>query len=203
MYIQIIQFFNLDNIQNIYKNNNTKWFIHTLDGKTNFIHKIPYFCLSICIINNQEINFSVIYDPIKNDLFTSIKGKGTQLNGRRIRCKTYNNIAKKIFVIYFNYIHVKKINLCMLITKILLKENIQIRNFGCSGLDLAYLAAGKIDLYINLTYQYNHNIFGELQARESGALITDLFGGCNYIQNKNVLIGHAKTLKFVLKKYIF
>ncbi|WP_075431902.1 inositol monophosphatase family protein [Buchnera aphidicola] len=189
--------------KNINNNTDTQWWINTLDGKINFIHKIPYFCLSIMIKKNNITNFSIIYDPIKNDLFTATKGKGAQLNGCRMRCKKYTTFSKKIVVMHFNYINTKNLHLCMLITKTLLKEKIYIRNFGCSTLDLVYLAAGKIDAYINLKYIHQKNIAGELQTRESGALITDIFGNCNYIKNNNILIGNAKTLEFILKKIYF
>lgn len=189
--------------KNIYYDNETQWWINTLDGKINFLHKIPYFCLSITIKKSNVTNFSIIYDPIKNDLFTATKGKGAQLNGRRMRCKKYHPFSKKIVAIYFNYINTNNLHLCMLITKTLLKEKIHIRNFGCSTLDLVYLASGKVDAYINLKYLHHENISGELQARESGALITDIFGNCHYIKNHNILIGHAKTLEFILKKIYF
>lgn len=194
---------NIKNKKNTSNKNEIKWFINVLDGKKNFFHKIPYFCLSIVIQNNQSINFSIIYDPIKNDLFTAIKGKGAQLNGYRIRCKKYNHFAKNIIAINCNQIDMNSINLCMLITKTLLKEKMNIRNFGCSTLDLAYLASGKIDAYIDFKYKQNDNVSGELQVRESGALIANLFNNFNDTYKRNILIGHAKIVEFIAKKIYF
>lgn len=182
-------------------NNSNQWLINPLTGTVNFIHKIPHFCLSILMKEKNKKFISVIYDPIKNDLFTAIKGQGSQLNGFRTRCCEYDkNFYKKIVTCYFKNKNNQYIYLYISLIQQLLIEHTSIRHTGCSLLDLAYLSSGKIHAYISFNQTNLNIIFGELQIRESGALITDFVGGHNYIQNKLLLIGHANILKYILKK---
>ncbi|VAX76523.1 inositol monophosphatase family protein [Buchnera aphidicola] len=181
--------------------NKNKWLINPLNGKINFIQKIPHFCLSILFQEKNKTYLSVIYDPIKNDLFTAIKGQGAQLNGFRTRCCEYNQyIHNTIITIYLTGKNKRKTYLYMLFLKKILQEKLFLRQTGCLILDLAYLSSGKISAYIGFNIKYSYIIFGELQIRESGALITDFTGGHNYIENKVMLIGHSNILKFILKK---
>ncbi|VFP81476.1 inositol monophosphatase family protein [Buchnera aphidicola] len=181
--------------------NNNQWLINPLNGTMNFIKKIPHFCLSILIKEKNQSYISVIYDPIKNDLFTAIKGQGAQLNGVRTRCCEYNSsIHNKIAALYFKEINTNNMYLYMILTQYLLKEKISLRKTGCSILDLAYLSSGKINVYIGFNEKYLHIIFGELHIRESGALITDFVGGHDYITSKLLLVGQANILRYILKK---
>ncbi|VFP88280.1 Inositol-1-monophosphatase [Buchnera aphidicola (Cinara piceae)] len=177
-----------------------QWLINPLNGTMNFIQKIPHFCLSILIKEKNQTYISVIYDPIKNDLFTAIKGQGSQLNGFRTRCSEYNNIYNKIFAFYFKEKNTKNMYLYTLLTQYFLQEKISLRKTGCSILDLAYLSSGKINAYIGFNEKYLHIIFGELHIRESGALITDFIGGHDYIKSKLILAGQANILRYILKK---
>ncbi|ABJ90647.1 inositol monophosphatase family protein [Buchnera aphidicola] len=194
---------NIDSKEKIQTNKNI-WIINTLNGKKNFIQKIPHFCLSIIIQEKNQTYISVIYDPIKNDLFTAIKGQGAQLNGFRTRCYKYNkNIYNTIITLYYKNKHEKNINLYISLMQQLLKEKISIRQSGCSILDLAYLSSGKINAYVSFNEKKSNFFFGELQIKESGALITDILGGHNYIKNKTICVGYSNILKFILKKTRF
>ncbi|MDE5285899.1 MAG: inositol monophosphatase, partial [Buchnera aphidicola] len=81
-----------NNYSIIDKNKKIYWIINELDGKNNFSKYLPHFCISIAIIIKGITEISVIYDPIKNDLFTAVKGHGSQLNGYRIRCTNTNTL---------------------------------------------------------------------------------------------------------------
>ncbi|WP_343126711.1 inositol monophosphatase family protein [Buchnera aphidicola] len=177
-----------------------KWIINTLDGKINFLHKIPHFCISIVIIENNVKKISVIYDPIKNDLFTAIKGKGAQLNGYRIRCSTHNIFLHSIIHIYFlnSKENFTKKNF-FLFQKFFKKEN-YIRQTGCLSLDLAYLASGKFDFFVGFNIKLSNFIAGELQILESGALINNFFENSNDIFKKNILAGNNNFLRLILQK---
>ncbi|WP_075434234.1 inositol monophosphatase family protein [Buchnera aphidicola] len=178
-----------------------QWFINPLSGAVNFIKKIPHFCLSLLIKEKNQAYISVIYDPIKNDLFTAIRGQGAQLNGVRTRCCENNSFShNKIIAIYFKNKNKKNTYLYVSLLQYFLQEKVSFRQTGCSLLDLAYLSSGKINIYLGFNERELHIIFGELQIRESGGLITDFLGGHNYIKSKLILIGHPGILKFFLKK---
>ncbi|VFP84946.1 Inositol-1-monophosphatase [Buchnera aphidicola (Cinara splendens)] len=179
---------------------NNQWLVNSLSGTMNFIKKIPHFCLSILIKEKNQMYMSVIYDPIKNDLFTAIKGQGAQLNGFRTRCCTYDNDFDKIIAFYFRQRSQYNTNLYVLLIQQLIRETTSFRHTGCSILDLAYLSSGKINIYIGFNEKLLNINFAELQIRESGALMTDFIGGHDYIKSQVILIGQANILKYFLKK---
>lgn len=186
------------------KTKNLTWIIYPLNGKLNFFKKISNFCLAILIQdkkNNTDI--SVIYDPIKNDLFTTIKGKGTQLNGFRTRCKKYVPSKYNIITLYNDYKKYQYKNIINSLILKFIKENIHIRKSGSKILDLAYLSSGRMDGYIDLNNKYYDILPGILQVKESGALITDFSGGFNYINTSILLCGHASFLKFIFKQILY
>ncbi|MBZ2279746.1 MAG: inositol monophosphatase, partial [Buchnera aphidicola] len=88
-----------NNYSMINENKKIYWVINELDGKNNFSKYLPHFCISIAIIIKGITEISVIYDPIKNDLFTSVKGHGSQLNGYRIRCTNTNTLESIIIAV--------------------------------------------------------------------------------------------------------
>ncbi|CAL4321994.1 Inositol-1-monophosphatase [Buchnera aphidicola (Eriosoma grossulariae)] len=181
------------------KFNEIQWIINPLDGITNFSKNIPHFCISIAVQIKNQTEISVIYDPIKNELFTAIKGKGAQINGYRMRC---NNVSKLMFsTISINILNQHKShNLYLQIMKILLIEKIHFRLSGSNTLDLAYVATGRLDCLFNMNFTPWSFYAGELQLKESGALICDFRGGCNYLQSGISLIGHSKFIRLVFDK---
>lgn len=169
------------------------WMINELDGKKNFIKNFPHFCISIAVIIKKNTEVSVIYDPIKNDLFTSVRGQGSQLNGYRTRCTNTNTL---------NDVTISTNLTCQLIQsryyleiyKKLILSGISFRNTGSILLDLAYVSAGKIDCLI-INYHVLHTtdfIAGQLQAQESGC-VTSSF------QEKNIdfVLSFTSSPKFI------
>ncbi|QIQ41310.1 MAG: inositol monophosphatase [Buchnera aphidicola (Aphis urticata)] len=179
------------------------WIINELDGKKNFIKNFPHFCISIAVIIKKNTEISVIYDPIKNDLFTAVRGQGSQLNGYRTRC---TNIKTLSDVIISTNLRCKKIQSksYLEIYKELVLSGISFRSTGSVLLDLAYVSSGKIDcLIINYNLLNSNNfIAGQLQARESGCLTSNL-------QEKNIdfilhLTSSPKFIKLIaetIRKY--
>ncbi|XRX42397.1 MAG: inositol monophosphatase family protein [Buchnera aphidicola (Eriosoma harunire)] len=180
--------------------NNTKWIINPLDGSLNFKKNIPHFCISIAIqIKNQTV-ISVIYDPIKNELFTAIKGKGAQLNGYRMRCNNTSNIIHSSISINFSHYKLSNLQLYLQIIKILLMEKINFRCTGSTTLDLAYVATGRLDCLLNIHFQPWVFCAGELQLKESGAFIYNLTHNNDNKTFQFSLIGNAKLTRLIFDK---
>ncbi|CAL4322535.1 inositol monophosphatase family protein [Buchnera aphidicola] len=162
----------------------TLWVINELNGKNNFFKNFPHFCVSIAVVIKNNTEISVIYDPIRNDLFTSVKGQGSQLNGYRIRCSDINSLNYTTIAIhlpskthqeYFSYLNIYK--------KLLL-SGISFRSTGSTVLDLAYVASGRIDGLLDFNLKPIDLIAGKLQTRESGCL-TSNFAQKNKNDEKN------------------
>ncbi|QJC38141.1 inositol monophosphatase [Enterobacteriaceae endosymbiont of Donacia marginata] len=182
----------------IIKYKKTTWIINPLDGIMNFLKKIPHFSISIAICIKEKTEIALIYDPLKNDLFTAIRGKNAQLNGYKLRCDIYNKENNfLLFALNTNYFFLKKNNINLFN---LFKNNlIGIRISGSLSLDLAYLAANKINCYINNNVKnFNYLLAGELIIKESGGLITDFIGNYNYKNSSNILAGNSNIIKLVI-----
>ncbi|QJC29073.1 inositol monophosphatase family protein [Enterobacteriaceae endosymbiont of Plateumaris rustica] len=184
----------------IFKYKKTKWIINPLDGIINFINKLPHFSISIAICIKDKTEISLIYDPLKNDLFTAIRGQYAQLNGYRLRFNNnYLNNQNILFALNENFIFKKNININLI--KLFMNNLISFRISGSLSLDLAYLAANRINGYIsnNMT-NFDKFIAGELIIKESGGLITDFSGNCNYKYSQNILVGNSTIIKFFISQ---
>ncbi|WP_343377794.1 inositol monophosphatase family protein [Buchnera aphidicola (Formosaphis micheliae)] len=179
--------------------NKIYWIINTLDGIINFKKKIPHFCLSIAVIIKNKIETSLIYDPLKNELFSSIRGKGAQLNGYRMRCSEVNVLKNSMIGINIPTNNkFDKINYFKII-EFLLSNNINYISSGSSVLNLAYLASGRLDGLFDLCIEQNNFFSGALQIRESGGIISELTGNCyNNLHSKSVIIGNSKLLRIIV-----
>ncbi|QJC32481.1 inositol monophosphatase family protein [Enterobacteriaceae endosymbiont of Donacia dentata] len=184
----------------IFKYDKTVWIINPLDGIMNFLKKLPHFSISIAICIKGKTEISLIYDPLRNDLFTAIRGQNAQLNGYKLRCDKYFQKKNLLFALNTNYIFLKKKKNVNLIN-LFIENSISLRISGSISLDLAYLAANKIDCYLNNDVEdFNYLLAGELIIKESGGLITDFLGNCNYKNSTNILAGNTDIIKLVISK---
>ncbi|QCI15960.1 inositol monophosphatase family protein [Buchnera aphidicola] len=180
---------------------NTIWIINELDGKNNFIKHFPHFCISIAVIVKGKIEISVIYDPIRNDLFTAVKGQGSQLNGYRTRCSNINTLNHTTVAINLpNYINDQSLSYFEIYKK-LTSCGISFRCTGSILLDLAYTAAGRIDCLFNFNLKQNNFIAGKLQVQEAGCLISNFTGGYrNNNSHCGNLISSPKFIRLITEK---
>jgi len=135
------------------------WIIDPIDGTTNFLHGIPHFAICIALQSQQDIISGLIYDPIKDEMFFAEKNKGAFLNNQRLRVSKRNSLDDCLFSSNQEGLKFSNLNL---------------RSNGCASLDLAYVAAGRLDGYF-----HNHvNIWdiaaGSLMVQEAGGIINDI-----------------------------
>ncbi|QJC35290.1 inositol monophosphatase [Enterobacteriaceae endosymbiont of Donacia proxima] len=177
----------------------TVWIINPLDGIMNFLKKIPHFSISIAICIKDKTIISLIYDPLRNDLFTAIRGRNAQLNGYKLRCNNYIKQKNLLFALNNSYFFSNKTNINLIY---LFKKNlISLRISGCISLDLAYLAANRIDCYINNNVKnFYYLLAGELVVKEAGGLITDFINNYNYRNSSNILVTNSSIRKLVISK---
>ncbi|WP_343153943.1 inositol monophosphatase family protein [Buchnera aphidicola (Mindarus keteleerifoliae)] len=177
-----------------------QWLINPLHGIENFKNNFPHFCISIAIIINFNLEVSVIYDPLKNELFTAVKGRGAQLNGYRIRCNN-DYVYKKIIIGINQPFNCKKnILYYQEIFRNFHFKNIYFRCTGSKMLDLAYFSSGRLDglCYFNLINISDYYMAGILQVQESGGLIRNFYEKNNFLEKNSILIGNSSCLKKIL-----
>ncbi|QJC30411.1 inositol monophosphatase family protein [Enterobacteriaceae endosymbiont of Neohaemonia nigricornis] len=185
----------------ILKYKKTTWIINPLDGIVNFIKKLPHFAISIAICIHGKTEVSLVYDPLRNDLFTAIRGQNTQLNGYKIRCTKFSHKKDNNFLLGLNpdYIFYSKNNINFI--NILHQYLVSLRVSGSIALDLAYVSSNKINCYINNNItDFYYFIAGELLIKESGGLLTDFIGHYNYKYSKNILVAHSHILQLLLSQ---
>ncbi|BAP58441.1 inositol monophosphatase family protein [Candidatus Tachikawaea gelatinosa] len=181
----------------IEKKSHFTWIINPLDGINNFIKCFPYFAISIAIQMKNKTEAAVIYDPIRNELFTAARGRGAQINGFRLRCSKSTELKHAIVAINFLVNSKKKYIFKFNLVKKLLDKDIDLRCTGSSALNFAYLAAGRIDADIAMDMAPWNIFSGELLIRESGGLVTDFRGSNNYLQSESLISGNAKIVKLL------
>ena len=121
------------------------WIIDPLDGTTNFLHSFPHFAVSIALKQKGILNQAVVYDPLKQELFTATKGKGAQLNNRKIRVSSKKELDGALLGTGFPYSDEKAMLKFIESYKALFPKVAGIRRAGVASLDLAYVASGRLD----------------------------------------------------------
>jgi len=170
-----------------------KWIIDPIDGTSNFLHGIPHFAISIGLEHDKEIICGIIYDPIKDEIFTAEKGNGAYLNNKRMRVSSRSKLKDCIICTGGHKRDSKDRELALEeYKKFSSKVFIPIRKFGSASLDMAYVAAGRCDGYWQRDLSYWDIAAGIILVKESGGFVTDFNGENRYIQNKTILVTNSK-----------
>ena len=177
----------------------TQWIIDPLDGTTNFIKGIPHFAVSIAIKVKGKLDQAVIFDPIRGELFTASRGKGAQLNSRRIRVKAHKDLSATILATGFPFKHKQHSQAYMAMFSSLFEKTSDMRRTGSAALDLAYVAAGRVDGFFEIGLKPWDTAAGELLVIEAGGLVTDFVGGHNHAMSGNIVASSTGVQKEILK----
>ena len=177
-----------------------KWIIDPIDGTSNFLHGIPHFAISIGLEHDKEIICGIIYDPIKDEMFTAEKGNGAYINNKRMRVSSRSKLKdcliftggprqnpkdkELFFVEYKNFSSIVKT---------------PIRKMGSASLDIAYVAAGRCDGFWQRNLNYWDYAAGIILVKESGGFVTDFNGENRYIENETILVTNSKINKEMIE----
>ncbi|UDG79849.1 inositol-1-monophosphatase [Candidatus Steffania adelgidicola] len=176
----------------------TQWIIDPLNGKINFTKRFPHFAVSIAVRIKERTEVAVVYDPMRNELFTASRGHGAQLNSYRLRVSTAHDLDGKILATGFPFEQKQHANSYMTLVR---KLFIQCTDFRCTGsaaLDLAYVAAGRVNGFFEIGLKPWDFSSGELLVREAGGLVTDFAGCNNHLRSGNIVAGNPRVVKALL-----
>ena len=177
------------------------WIIDPLDGTTNFIRGIPHYAVSIACVHKGQVEHAVVFDPLKLEEFTASRGRGAQLNSRRIRVTSRQSLQGALIGTGIPY-KARNEDWIPDYTRSLeavSKQTAGIRRAGSAALDLAYVAAGRLDGFWEIGLSKWDIAAGALLIREAGGLISDFRGSNNYLENGNVVTGNPKCFKALLQ----
>jgi myo-inositol-1(or 4)-monophosphatase len=170
--------------------NETIWIIDPLDGTANFLHGFPHYCVSIGVMVRGRIEHGVIYDPLREELFTASRGAGAQLNDRRLRVTKQKTLAGSLIATGFPFKYHEHFPAYLATFNAVFPEVSDLRRGGSAALDLAYVAAGRVDAYWELGLQKWDLAAGILLIEEAGGVVSDFTGGENHIEHGNLVAGN-------------
>ena len=168
----------------------TIWIIDPLDGTANFLHGFPHYCVSIGVMVRGRIEHGVIYDPLRDELFTASRGAGAQLNDRRLRVTKQKTLAGSLIATGFPFKYHEHFPAYLATFNAVFPEVSDLRRGGSAALDLAYVAAGRVDAYWELGLQKWDLAAGVLLIEEAGGVVSDFTGGENHIEHGNLVAGN-------------
>ena len=182
-----------EEIGEINNDDSFKWIIDPIDGTSNFLHGIPHFAISIGLEHNKEIVCGIIYDPIKDEMFTAEKGNGSYMNNQRMRVSSRSKLEDCMIFTGGPKRDAKNRELALKeYYKFSIKVLTPIRKLGSASLDMAYVAAGRCDGFLQRNLNYWDVAAGIILVKEAGGFVTDFNGESEYIQNKTILATNAK-----------
>lgn len=176
------------------------WIIDPLDGTTNYLHGFPQFAISIALEHRGKLMCGVVYDPLRDELFIGEQGKGAYLNDRRIRVSARKGLAGALLGTGIPYRDRRFIDTYLAMLKVLVVDTAGIRRPGSAALDLAYVAAGRIDGFWELGLAPWDFAAGTLLIREAGGVVSDLSGGHNHFETGNLIAGGVRIHNQLLRK---
>ena len=175
------------------------WIVDPLDGTSNFLHGIPHFAISIALEREGTIVAGLIYNPANEELFTAERGKGAFLNDQRLRVAARQRLVDA--VIACGLPHHGKGDLALFRTEFAAVQDkvAGLRRFGAATLDLAWVAAGRLDAYWERDISPWDMAAGLLMVREAGGYVTDLDGGDAMLAKGHIIAGNETMHRELLR----
>ena len=178
-----------------------RWIIDPLDGTTNFIHSYPVFSISIALEYKGKIILGLVYDPLREELFTAETGTGTFLNGQPVKTSSVNDLSNGLIATGFPFRKKNLLNSYMDLFKNIFNQVSDIRRAGSAALDFAHLACGRCDGFFELGLSPWDMAAGSILITEAGGLVSDFGGGMDYLTTGNIVAAnpslHDKLLSEV------
>jgi myo-inositol-1(or 4)-monophosphatase len=168
------------------------WIIDPLDGTTNFLHGFPQYCVSIALQHKGHITQAVIYDPVRNDLFTATRGRGAFLNDHRMRVSRRHHLKDCLIGTGFPFREGSDLDTYVKMMRAMMAETAGLRRPGAAALDLAYVAAGYYDGFWEVGLNPWDVAAGSLLIIEAGGLVGDLEGESSYLYGGQVIAANPR-----------
>jgi len=175
-----------------------EWIIDPLDGTTNYLHGHPHFCISLAARIKGRIEHGVIFDPLRDEIYTASRGQGAQLNNRRIRVSGQGRFDQTILSTGFPTRDMTHYDAWMNGFRAILPRVSTIRYSGSAALDLAYVACGRVDGYWEPGLAVWDIAAGSLLVREAGGLAADFQGQQNFLRSGNIVAANQRIFNDLL-----
>ena len=178
---------------NMHDESENVWIIDPLDGTTNFIHGFPQYCVSIALQQRGQITQALVYDPTRNDLFTASKGGGAYLNDKRLRVSRRDKLADSLIGTGFPFRGIDDLDQYIEMFRVMTPRCAGLRRPGAAALDLAYVAAGRLDGFFEKGLKPWDMAAGSLLITEAGGIVGTFKGDSDYLYKGDVIAGTPKV----------
>jgi len=169
-----------------------EWIVDPLDGTTNFTHQLSMFSVSIAFALQGNIVLGIVFNPVTEELFSAVKGKGAELNSRPIKVSDSKSVSESLLVTGFPYDFKNIVNSLMIRFSNCLKASRGVRRLGSAALDLCFVACGRFDAFWEQNLKPWDTSAGVLIASEAGAVITDFSNEMFTLDKKEILVTNGK-----------
>jgi myo-inositol-1(or 4)-monophosphatase len=179
------------------------WHIDPLDGTTNFLHGIPHFAISIGLERDGQMVAGLVYNPVTDEMYMAEKGQGAYLNNQRLRVAQRSDIREAVVVCGIPHLGRGDHKQFLGEMAHVMAHVAGVRRYGAAALDLAYIAAGRFDIYWERGLSSWDMAAGTVLVREAGGYVGDLTGREGFMQSGDILAGNEtmqKELIGLLKK---
>ena len=170
-----------------------RWIVDPLDGTSNFLHGIPHWAISIALEHKKEIVAGVIYDPVKDECYVAEKGNGAWLNEKRLRVSGRENMLEMLFATGIPFANKTGLSSTLQEINNLMPQCSGLRRNGAAALDLAYVAAGRLDGYWERGLNSWDIAAGILLVKEAGGLVESLEKNLDPILNGSIIAASNKV----------
>lgn len=174
------------------------WIVDPLDGTLNFMHGYQQFAVSIALQVRGRVEQAVVFDPVRDELFTASRGAGAQLNGHRLRVSKVLHLEDALIGTGFPVRRKARIRPYMASLTTVLERCADVRRAGAAALDLAHVASGRLDGFWEFGLQQWDIAAGALLVLEAGGLVGDPDGGETHMDKGDVVAGNAKVFRQLL-----
>ena len=175
------------------------WIIDPLDGTTNYLHGFPQFAVSVAVRHKDRVEHGVVFDPLRQELFTASRGEGAQLDNRKIRVSRRADLEGALLGTGFPFRNLAALDQFLETLRTFIPQCAGVRRAGSAALDLAYVAAGRLDGFWEFGLSPWDMAAGALIIKEAGGLVSDPLGGDGYLETGNIVAGNPRVAKRMLQ----
>ncbi len=167
------------------------WIIDPLDGTSNYLHGFPFYAVSIAVQIKNQIEHAVVYDPIRHECFSASRGRGARLNDHRLRVSKQNHLHASMLGVNLQHDYISTCDKARITA--LIHQCASARRTGSVALELAYVAAGRLDGFFGFGLQPWDIAAGALLVQEAGGIVSDEHSDKHYLKQGNILAGTPKV----------
>jgi myo-inositol-1(or 4)-monophosphatase len=174
--------------------NSNRWVVDPLDGTTNFLHGMPHFAVSIALERDRQPFAGVIYNPATDELYWAEKGEGAFMNDKRLRVSSRHDLESALFATGLPFKGRPGLKRALAETEAVLVETAGVRRLGSAALDLAYVAAGRFDVYWERDLNPWDVAAGVVLVREAGGVVSEIDGGAKPVHAGSILAANVDMI---------